>query len=625
VRHADPQTLLPVAADCDGRPLVTGDGRPVWPLRDDDDRVALEHLATVFGARLDRRRAEVGAARDLSDEVVVGLGPESESAAVLYAHLTRRRSRSVRDLDALKRRGRPSVLVATPARLTHELLEWLYGGSDESAPGIICGDAGAPLRRQVLLRAAAAALCGPVDVLRSNVFPTLSMGTIRERGCEVLGAQSSAAERHRALEGGAGVLTVMTHSDGVDAFMGADLTLCAMSGAANDRANLSTAPRCRLTGFCHRHEMPVSEARKSGALFAPEKIAARVFVWDVCFGVMPTHSFVDPRWGIGRRLLDSASVGAIVTTWRIVLDSPDQIARLSDTLASGAPVGTAVARFNASRIPRGRRHRLCLLGDPRVRVPVTPVRARLAAGPMPRRTAADDGRLAQAALLRLSMVDAKERAPRGPRSVLPAKALESVEAYEGAAARGAPVDDVEREHGDDMRTAVLDYAMARGKLLEAWMPFVRDFRAAKSRGCPVCGRRADTVHATLQPPRIYTRRLVLCPICGVMEDAPTTSRIRMDLVGKRVRLEGALPRHRWAAGVLVQSSYQSDALQVKWPAANDGTPAPAVDLPDRWPPGPLRLSAFVVWDATFAVFSRMTRDPRALVRGRTPPWDTSKP
>jgi hypothetical protein len=574
--------------------------------------VALERLTTVFGAALERVTATRGVAPPLSTEDVVALGPDAESAALLHAHLTRRRFRTALNLDALTKEERPSVVVMTPKYLSAELLEWLYNHSNHSAPGIICGVSGSRLRRQVLVRAAAATLCGPLDIVQSDIFPTLSIAAIRGPKSEVLGAQASVSERREALGRGAGVLTIMTHSDGVDAFLGTDLTLCGMDQMVND-TSLPDAPRCRLTAFCHRHEIPVSRAVNSAAVLPPEQIAARVFVWDVCFGVMPTGSAVDARWGIGVRLLDSAGIGAILTTWQIVLSSPEHASRLSHAIASGVPVGIAVARFNASRASRERHHRMCLLGDPRVRLPAAPVQQRAPTRPNRFRhpATADTEQLRQVALLRLCMADAKLRASHSPRASFASRALEAIEAFEGAASKGVPIAALDPQLGNDMRAAVLDYALSRGKLLESWMPFMRSFRATAPHRCPVCDRLADTLQAVMRPPGVYVRRLVICAICGVLEDAPTTSDIRMELAGLRLRLHGVLPRERWAAGIVIASSYPADSVQLMWSAMSDGTLAPSAELPQRWPLGPLRISTVIVWDTTFAVISRMARNPSA--------------
>ncbi len=207
------------------------------------------------------------------------------------------------------------------------------------------------------------------------------------------------------------------------------------------------------------------------------------------------------------------------------------------------------------------------------------------------------------------MADAKHRAPQSPRAVLAARALDAIEAFETTASKGVPIAALPPQLGNEMRLAILEYAMSRGKLLENWMPFTCSYQAAAPRRCPVCGRRADTIEAAMHPPGVSARRLVLCAICGVLEDAPVTSDIAIELAGRHLRLHGTLPQQRWAASILLASSDPADSVQVMWAAASDGTPASSMELPQRWPSGPLRVSAVIIWDTSFAVISRMARDP----------------
>jgi hypothetical protein len=191
------------------------------------------------------------------------------------------------------------------------------------------------------------------------------------------------------------------------------------------------------------------------------------------------------------------------------------------------------------------------------------------------------------------------------------QAVEAVEAFETAVLKGVPIAALHPRLGNNMRSAVLDYALSRGKLFENWMPFMRISRAMAPRPCPVCNRKADTLEALMRPPGVYARRLVICPICGVVEDVPVGSDIRMELTGRRLHLHGTLPQHRWVAGIVIQSSYLVESIQLMWPATGHGTLAPSAELPERWPAGPLRISTVIVWDTTFAVISRTARDQRA--------------
>jgi hypothetical protein len=86
-----------------------------------------------------------------------------------------------------------------------------------------------------------------------------------------------------------------------------------------------------------------------------------------------------------------------------------------------------------------------------------------------------------------------------------------------------------------------------------------------------------------------------------------TTALVMDLDGRKLHLHGALPRAKWTAGVHLGSALASESIHVPWPALDDGAMAPAIDLPERWPIGLLRISTIVLWDGTFAMLSLMAR------------------
>ncbi len=92
------------------------------------------------------------------------------------------------------------------------------------------------------------------------------------------------------------------------------------------------------------------------------------------------------------------------------------------------------------------------------------------------------------------------------------------------------------------------------KLLENWMPFARSYRGAVPRRCPVCDRRADTIEAAVRPSGVSARRLVLCAIHGVLEDAPVTSDLGIKLAGRSLSIHGALLQQQWTGGILLASA-----------------------------------------------------------------------
>jgi hypothetical protein len=603
------RSLLLVAPGLGGTCLVAENGSPAWPLADLEDAAAVGRIAEVFGATLSWTHATERAREPTAPaEVVAALGATFRDAARLHSHLTGREVRYADDFASLVQGRRPAVVVTGPDALTTELLDWLYDSDDHSAPGIICAGPGAPVLRQVLVRAAAAVLSGTEPAVLREVFPTLPLSTLRDELTDVVGGAACVAKRRQMVTRGSGVLTVMTHSDGVDAFLGPGLSICAMP-MTGDRPGPSAAPRCALTGFCHRHELPVSEVLASNTILAPDSFVAQVLVWDVCFGVMPAGSVVDPRWGIGQRLIGSALIGALLTNWQIVLSSPEHASGLGREIATGVPVGEALQRFNRIAPRRDRSHRMCLFGDPRVRLPPCE-RPQLPDNPARGKQSAYTRQAEQptpSSLLRLAMAEAVRAGPDNPHVAFAHLALHAIRETEVAAARGG-LPRAPAGLRATMRTTVLHYALRRGKMLESWLPFAQDLQRMAYRTCPVCGRRAEQIRAMLRTEPAIARRLLLCAICGVLEDAPDASDVGFTLDDRKLTLRGSLSSETVTVGVLVASSYGADTIRLDWPCTPDGMLAPDSVLPRRLPPGPLRLSLFFVWDTTFAVVSRMTRD-----------------
>src|SRR5262249_46838683 len=150
-----------------------------------------------------------------------------QTAGELYAHLTRRRYCAVKDRDALRVLSRLAVVVTTPSHLVSDLLEQLYArNSRTAAPGIICAADPEGLRKQVLTRAASALLCGPASFPWIDFHPLVALNSMIFDDREIYGGKATERDVLAALGKGAGVLTVVTHSDGIDAMILPTLSLC---------------------------------------------------------------------------------------------------------------------------------------------------------------------------------------------------------------------------------------------------------------------------------------------------------------------------------------------------------------------------------------------------------------
>jgi len=135
--------------------MYASDGQPVWPIRDAQERDALERMVTTLGSHVEFTNS--ASKRTLTGpEVVVGLGSGAFEDAKLYAHLTLRTCLCIDTLDELESLPNPSVVVTTGEHVNEQLFDLLYERSSmDFAPGIIFSFAHSDLRCQTLARAAA--------------------------------------------------------------------------------------------------------------------------------------------------------------------------------------------------------------------------------------------------------------------------------------------------------------------------------------------------------------------------------------------------------------------------------------------------------------------------------------
>src|SRR5262249_7404143 len=133
------------------------------------------------------------------------------------------------------------------------------------------------------------------------------------------------------------------------------------------------SPVCCVTGFCHRSDIPVAQAILDRRLLSVNVISARVVLWNVCNGIIPSSGklgqVIDCNWGLIPRMLESPRIGSILTTWYHTLWTQLPIETLSLSIASGTPVGAALGSFHRSPASRMSGIRFCLLGDPRMALP----------------------------------------------------------------------------------------------------------------------------------------------------------------------------------------------------------------------------------------------------------------
>lgn len=576
--------------------LLAHDGQPVWPVRSPEESEALDAVADLF----DRAIVEVDGQEigDLAPHrragVVVGLGEASFAAARLYAHLTGRRFRPALSVDAAFAEPAPSVLVLRGDALdAHVLQRVSFDARSSVVTGVVAARTEAELRRQVLVRAAAAtAAPRAAAATRVDIWPLRSFSTAEAGTRSFVGADATVDDVRRGLNAGAGIVHVFTHSDGIDAEMGPGIA-CALVGrsAGLDRHR---APRCVLTGICHRMDLPVTVAMNTGLLISPGEVSARILIWATCLGVLPSDWTVAPHWTIGTQLFDNPRVGAAITTWSI---SPleERVSRqLADMLERGLSTGEAIVEVYGSA--RGPETRRLLIGDPLVTAATATREAR------PSRSEAP------AVVRRTSDAHVVARSGGWVADLIAAADADHSETARAFVDQWSPsVRHTEFDkHTRAALESVADLIAARGWAW--WLNFWTDQARIENvdARCAECAE--ETISYTGLLPSGARRTCSICARCRSVDDirdgAGATMRIDDGFV---VRL-GWAPKGEWAARLRVSSAAERDAVFSDWPR-DAGQPYRSVRLDEASSPGPLRVSVILVTATGVTALTRMIWNP----------------
>lgn len=577
------RSVLPIARTTGPTRLITSKGHPVWPVRSDAELSELSQLVSVFGATWEPVSLRKGTT-NTGEELVWGLGKRAFEAARLYAHLTSRQVTLVEQMtESPAGLGFASVVVTTADLLTYEFLEHLAARPpDHPLAGIVVAADPEALHRQVLWRSAAAFLCGPMREARIDVAPACVLPRRNPRVSRALDEESTPEETRAALTAGAGLLNVMTHSDGIDAYLGGKATLCPMEFPSRS-VSAGDLPHCIARRFCHRHGRKLNDKTLASFLVNPRDLAARLIVFHTCRGLLPQQSLVDPRWSLVWKILDNPRVGAIATTWAMILMVEQDLGRAAAPLQRGVPAGTALAEFQSHPSVSRRGVRMCLFGDPRLRLPAGTVVSRRSRAP---RLISGDLAFLQAYM----HFKRSSKLPNAPRLIrIVKKALGGQ-----PCATGNPTT-------RRLREAVLDLFSYFGSTPSSdWNRFAEIVRSVPCPWpCPQCGKSTQLWTMQILWTKGSRRRMVSCPRCGFVDDSPAGyPNLQLRLEGTLLRLAGPLPERDWSARVLIDPGLptgESPARRwLSWPAGPDQMPVRGFDIGrsvERWP---MNLTLFIV-------------------------------
>lgn len=505
--------------------LISEGSVPVFPVPDQEFLHSLEELSAVSGFELSESVRPQARPILQGEGLVACLSTNLQEEARLYAHLTDREFGGVVDLDELPHLSGLEVLVLDAEGLTFSLLRNILGPKGErSDVGLILARPGF-VPESLMLRAAAvwgipgggAAYVSGID--SESADPS---GDFR-----FLGRESTGDSVSRLLSGGLGLLCVDTHSDGIDADLPGDLSMCrAREASTTYPGRLPAELPCMTREFCFRQGRPM----ESASLVSPIEISAQIFVFQTCYGLTTDELFWAPQLRIADGVLSNQKIGAAVLHPNLGFSfSGNTASPLFNRLCQGVPLGTAVQAQLAQDVESELWEPYAIFGDPRVisRPPPGAKRAGLDGGRPSVRSPVSPGGVLYDWLV-------GQAAMEGPSGDLASEA-----------ARLYPLVPLGADRLGEFQKVFLPLAARQPNLFPVWNS--RCMRArVEDRRCPSCGLAAATYVARLLQQDYHVRRLRFCPRCQCVEDSPLD--IALELIapepGGRFVLRGEIPEGR---------------------------------------------------------------------------------
>jgi hypothetical protein len=620
---------LPVLSGGDWRLGYYTKGVPIIPLQSHEDLKILASMGSLLRTHYYEPQAMDLMMKDIDPMgEVVCLAPEYIQEARLFAYLTQR---SVRLGIASQLSPSPGlVVVMRSSQLTSSVLNALYKTTEStSAPGLLVSSNRLDLRTQILRRALARLsplFSGPREI-------RIICGSRGIRGSKTqvtLGSQSPKSARIAALGAGAGLLQIISHSDGVDAYLGEGLTLCSRFDYLDGRA--SRPPRCVLTNTCHRamlsrtavksgnfpkveQLMSMQDAIKSGELLSPSHLSATTLVWDVCWGVVDRDFPIHQRWSLGLQLATHAAVGAMVTTWQLEIQNEELIERFSQLVAQGLRLGDVIATINSSPDARRFGNLFCLFGDPFLRLQL------------------ENNCLTSPEMKKCensTMVNLSHEIPHSTRQKLLVEAcLDRVQdecfpalgqltalAVEGIKKISSDVsfnnfsnNSCFLEEYTSVQVKILNvFSRYEGSLFELYQSFGITKSKTKAPRCPHCRKVLNCLDVNL--PGFKVDRIVsMCPRCGMIEDRESNSPIRLEIGkgGVLILKNLSLLDVPCSGLVVLDPVVQSERKTIPWPKDKSGRNCETLRLNKNLPIADFSVVVLLMVNLELNVYSVATR------------------
>lgn len=564
--------------------LETPRGDPVWPVSSPMDRQALTRIANTFSVPLRHAPESHPADRQAkggSTGVVVYTSRRARRAAELCAHLSRREcAGAAADFDD---RCDDIVVVGHLRDVDRAVLCQIRSWTRLGIPvGVMAANDDDLLARQVLARTAAGRLAG---TWRGGAFAA----PIKT------GVASSFLRTPPTLS----LLGIYSHSDGVDAFLDDERTICPFSSWDPPRSGPERAPRCVLTGHCHRHNTPVGRARRERRLVDPAEWAAQVVLWYVCQGVLAPDATVSQHYGLASRLVDNFSIGAVVTSTDFIISSNRRYRTLVQDTLLGPTIGEALVRYHREVEADHVQNSLVLFGDPRVTLGRVPLRV-TTPSPLVVNETGNEGSSTPLGDLRLLQRVLDKGTGKVSERLRPLllEAKSSLEECRGALKMTGRID----EQVGRVQRAFLRYLAAGGQQEADFDPVSFSSSVRGESGvvpCHICGRIVHQLDASMGSGG-GRRCIRICARCGVIQDAPLEAAFSITVSGQQINATVPQVMKGATGAIYLKSWHRPESTGFLWPRIPDQALSPTVVLP-RLPIGQLRLYCYIMQGLSLSI------------------------
>lgn len=590
--------------DLDPADLMRGeDGEPVWPVRGTGQTAEFKKYCQSLGVALVACDAMVSADAPESGLGLVIATRDTEREGRLFAHLIGAAIR-VTDTaqDLLQEVSHDGVrsIVLRPSDVSSSLLDALYGNRrDLSAPGLIIGDPGAELRDQVIRRAVASKAQNRPGICELAPAECDASAALAEGGFVSL-SQAASDEVRGVLSRGLNTVLLSTHSDGVDAYLGGEHTLCALG-----QSDFLTEGRhyCQQTGHCTRRNADVEKVINGKQLFAPEQIAAGKLVLSVCYTAFSADQHLPFRDTLIWRILRDSNVAAVAGA-RGVLGANNALhAPLLDTIQRGGTFGEGIAALNRSQLLKNAGTYYVLYGDSFARFHPEDAEwicdeIKAAKPPVDEASQTARGNLHfLSTYLRLALIEAADAAETCCLDALDLCLDASLLTETG---QSLETDDV----GPALRDAVLGFVRHRGVVVSSdWWKMVRNAAPEGTGTCGSCGQNTQITRNTFWNTTLSDRLVTSCRNCGIVADQTDGRHFGFCRNGDVFELDVNIDGHDWMAALRIGCTNESLSKMIPWPSDENGHPMRHFAPEMQMPPGRLRYTLVLMRGADLGLAS----------------------